>query len=81
MPFSIHPFRRFPVQCVVSTPRSARIVRWGIGATRPRNTHGHTGQFVSVIELAWWPNSWRQIIMRSEQGRLDKNLWMQNLRT
>lgn len=27
-------------------------------------------------ELAWWPISWGQIIMRSEQGRLDKNLWM-----
>ncbi len=37
--------------------RTARIERWGISATRPRGTHGHTGYFVGVTELAWWSNS------------------------
>lgn len=33
----------------------------GVSATNPRNTHSHTGQFIGVTELAWWPNIWGQI--------------------
>jgi len=39
-------------------------VRW-VPATSPRNTHGHTHQFVGVTALAWWPNNWGRVTQHS----------------
>ncbi len=45
--------------------RTARIVRWGISATCPKDPHLRVAQLVGVKELERWPNNWRLVKRRS----------------